>query len=110
MQQRFWEAEVLGSHQGSGKIEASLRKGKMGFGHLQGNHTYNFVDTATGAHTQNVENNWKNANMRNKRQHGTHRHIIDSYLGEFMWRRRHRNNNNIFARIIQDIVTHFPPQ
>ena len=81
----------------------------MGFAHLQVNHTYNFVDPVTGAHTQNVENNWKNAKTRNKRQHGTHRQMIESYLCEYMWRQRHRNND-LFARIIQDIATHFPPR
>ena len=81
----------------------------MGYQHLQVNHTYNFVDPATGAHTQNVENSWKNAKMRNKRQHGTHRGMLDSYLCEWMWRQRNRNVD-LFDKIIQDIVLHFPPQ
>jgi transposase-like protein len=84
--------------------------GNLGFTHLQVNHTYNFVDPATGAHTQNVENSWKNAKMRNKRQHGTHRQMLDSYLCEFMWRQRHHGNNDLFSQIIADIVVHFPPQ
>ena len=81
----------------------------MGFQHLQVNHTYNFVDPVTGAHTQNVECSWKNAKMRNKRQHGTHRQMLDSYLCEWMWRQRNRNVN-LFDKIIMDIVAHFPPQ
>ena len=31
----------------------------MGFSHLQVNQTYNFVDPQTGAHTQNIEDSWK---------------------------------------------------
>ena len=54
----------------------------LGFGHMQVNHTYNFVDPGTGAHTQNIENAWKNGKMRNKRQHGTRRTMVDSYLCE----------------------------
>ena len=81
----------------------------MGFAHLQVNHTYNFVDPQTGAHTQNVENSWKNAKLRNKRQHGTHRTMLESYLCEWMWRHRFRNVD-LFDQIFTDIVTHFPPQ
>ena len=54
----------------------------MGYNHLTVNHTYEFVDPFTGAHTENVENSWKNAIFRNKKQHGTHRTIFDSYLCE----------------------------
>ena len=39
----------------------------MGYAHLTVNHTYNFVDPVTNAHTQNVENSWKNAKRRNKK-------------------------------------------
>ena len=81
----------------------------MGFAHLQVNHTYNFVDPQTGAHTQNIENSWKNAKQRNKRQHGTHRQMLDSYLCEWMWRQRLRNVN-LFDQMLQDIATHFPPK
>ena len=80
----------------------------MGLTHLQVNHTYNFVDPVTGAHTQNIENSWKNAKSRNKRQHGTHRAMVDSYLCEWMWRQRNRNVN-LFDKIFQDIAIHFPP-
>ena len=80
----------------------------MGFTHLQVNHTYNFVDPVTGAHTQNIENSWKNAKSRNKRQHGTHRAMVDSYLCEWMWRQRNRNVN-LFDKIFQDTAIHFSP-
>ena len=81
----------------------------MGFAHLQVNHTYNFVDPVTEAHTQNIENAWKNSKMRNKRQHGTGRTMLDSYLCEWMWRQRYMNND-LFDQIPNSIVQHFPPQ
>ena len=39
----------------------------MGYAHLTVNHTYEFVNPVTGAHTQNVENSWENAKLRNKK-------------------------------------------
>ena len=81
----------------------------MGFELLTVNHTYNFVNPYTGAHTQNAENSWKNAKMRNKRQHGTHRAMLGSYLCEWMWRQRYQNDD-LFDQILSDIATHFPPQ
>ena len=66
------------------------------------NHSENFVDPETGAHTQNIENLWKNAKMRNKREHGTARHMLDSYLCEFMWRHRNKDEN-LFEKILQNI-------
>ena len=63
----------------------------MGFGHLQVDHTYNFVDPQTDAHTQNIENSWKNAKQRNKRQHSTRSMMLESYLCKWMWQQRFRN-------------------
>ena len=80
----------------------------MGFNHFTVNQSVNFVDPVTGAHTQNVENSWKLAKSRNKRQHGTNRQMLDSYLCEWMWRQKNRNNL-LFDRIIQDIVAYMPP-
>ena len=82
---------------------------QMGYPHYTVNHTYNFIDPITGAHTQNVENSWKNAKTRNKKQHGTNRGMLDSYLCEWMWRQRDRNlNNNLFDKMLVDISLYFP--
>ena len=84
---------------------------QIGYTHHTVNHTYHFVDPVTGAHTQNVENSWKNAKTRNKKQHGTNRGMLDSYLCEWMWRQRNRNlNNNLFDKMLVDISVYFPPQ
>ena len=40
----------------------------------------------TGAHTNNVENMWMRAKQRSKRERGTHRHLLQSYMTEFVWR------------------------
>ena len=79
-----------------GSIEATE------FNHLTVNHSLNFVDPISGAHTQHIERAWKSAKERNKRQNGTHRHLLDSYLCEWMWRQKHRNVD-LFDRILLQI-------
>jgi transposase-like protein len=80
----------------------------MGYTHFTVNHSINFIDPQTGAHTQNVERSWKSAKERNKRHNGTHRQMLDSYLCEWMWRQRHRQLN-LFDKILADIVVYWPP-
>ena len=80
-----------------------------GYQHLTVNHSLNFVDPMTGAHTQNIECSWKNAKQRNKRHHGTHRSMLDSYLCEWMWQQRHKYLPCQFDKILDDIVAYWPP-
>ena len=35
---------------------------------------------------QTIERMWRSAKIRNKRHNGTHRHMLDSYFCEFLWR------------------------
>ena len=80
----------------------------MGYTDLTINHTCEFVDPVPGAYTQNMENSRENAKLSNKKKHGTHRIMLDSYLCERMWQQQHRNDDK-FDQIIADIVTHFWP-
>jgi hypothetical protein len=78
--------------------------------HLRVNHTYNFVDHVTLAHTQTVERLWRSAKKRNKKQSGTSRKMLDSYLCEFLWRHDgKRRNVNPFNEILFHIVAYWPP-
>ena len=54
--------------------------------HQSVNHTRNFVDPLTGAHTNHVENFWKNIKMKFKSMSGTNRELIPGYLDEHNWR------------------------
>lgn len=82
----------------------------MGYTHETVNHSVHFVDPNTGANTQRIERSWKSAKERNKRHNGTHRQMIDSYLCEFMWRKRVRvASGDPFETILQDIVAFWPP-
>lgn len=81
----------------------------MNYSHQVVNHSENFVDPTTGAHTQTIESMWHLAKMRNKRQCGTHRTLLESYLCEFMWRKRLQTKGNAFDCILSDIVSFWPP-
>ena len=76
-----------------------------GYEHLTVNHSLNFVDPETGAHTQKVERMWKDAKDRNKRQCGTHRSMMDSYLCEYVWRRRNKEEY-AFEKILDNPKRH----
>lgn len=81
---------------------------KQNYDHYTVNHSKNFVDPVTQAHTQHVESMWAKAKLRNKRQWGTHRQMLDSYLSEFIWRQRYRNADK-FEKIIENIAEFMPP-
>ncbi|KAI1694074.1 ISXO2-like transposase domain-containing protein [Ditylenchus destructor] len=66
------------------------------------NHTTNFVNLEDGACTNGVEGLWSPAKRRHKRQNGTSRGFIDSYLDEFMWFREFGGKDamyNIWSQI-----------
>lgn len=79
--------------------------------HLTVNHSRNFINPVSGAHTQRVESLWNQAKRRNRRQFGTSRHMLDSYMCEFMWRCRIKNDPaGPFEALLRDIVAFWPPQ
>jgi len=81
-----------------------------GYTHETVNHSVNFVDPRTGANTQRIERLWKTAKERNKRHNGTHRHMLHSYMCEFMWRCRIKVHKlDAFNSILQDIAVFWPP-
>jgi len=82
-----------------------------GFQHATVNHSVNFVDPQTGANTQRIERSWKAAKERNKRHNGKHRRsMLDSYMCEYMWRRRvAARNQDVFDTNLADIVVFWPP-
>ena len=49
------------------------------------------------------------AKAKNRERHGTSRHMIDSYLCEFMWRQQ-LNGADPFQSILLHIATQFPPR
>ena len=80
--------------------------GANGYNHLTVNHSLHFVDPVTGAHTNEVENMWMLAKRRNKKECGTARSLIDTYLVEFMWRLKF--GQDPFESILRNIRAVYP--
>ena len=76
------------------------------FIHRAVNHSINFVDPNTGAHTQNIENTWMRSKRKQKKQCGLHRSLFDSYLQEFMWRQMF--GDKPLENLVRQIATLYP--
>ena len=60
---------------------------KMKYQHRWVNHSENFVDPETGAHTQRIEGTWEvRLKMHVKKMRGMRKDMIPSYLDEYLWR------------------------
>lgn len=57
-----------------------------GFTHLKVNHSLNFVDPISGAHTQNIERLWRDV-KNNIPKFGRQHYHLNGYLAEFMFKR-----------------------
>ena len=80
----------------------------LGFVHHTVNHSANFVDPATGVHTQSVEGYWSRAKQKIKAVYGSRLPFIPSYLDEFMWRERFgHNTGEAFANMLAHIAEHY---
>jgi transposase-like protein len=73
------------------------------------NHSFHFRDPATGVHTNHVESYWNRVKLRLKRMKGCHRHMLPSYLDEFMWRERYgKTRLDAFQNMMADIADCYP--
>lgn len=80
-----------------------------GYIHLRVNHSYNFRDPDTGAHTNSIEGTWS-AIRRGLRATRSAEDQFDSFLAEYMWRRKHGHLKrhdlyNAFIRDVKEIHT-----
>ena len=79
--------------------------------HQTVNHSIEFVNSATGVHTQNIEPYWNRVKTKKKgkRMKGVHDHMMSSYLDEFMWRERHgRTASAALRNLCRDIALRYP--
>ncbi|GBN68320.1 hypothetical protein AVEN_95295-1 [Araneus ventricosus] len=83
-----------------------------GYVHHTVNHSKNFKDPVTGAHTNGIEGTW-NAIKTDFRKQGTRKVAgqFDTYLAEYMWRRSHRGASmkSLFPSFIRGVTELYPP-
>lgn len=87
-----------------------IRNCNRNYDHQTVNHSQNFIDPDSGAHTNTVERMWGVAKSSFRRRFGNHSQLLDSYLCEFMWRKRLPQQANVFEEILKDIAAFWPPQ
>lgn len=74
------------------------------------NHKENFVDPMNDQiHTQTIERMWRPFKDQNRKRHGTHRTMIDSYICEGLWRWNLKKDDDAFLHILHDIKEFWPP-
>lgn len=71
----------------------------LGYSHQSVCHKYNFVNPATGAHTQHVESLWSCVKYQIKIMRGIRKDLLPAFLAEFMWRNQFAGSE--FNMIIQ---------
>ncbi|KAI6661847.1 hypothetical protein LOD99_9799 [Oopsacas minuta] len=76
------------------------------FPHYTVNHSENFVDPTTGAHTQTIESAWGHFKKRSRNSMTTNPELLDTYLAEHCWRKK--NCSNSFKNIISEIRSQYP--
>ncbi|KFD65073.1 hypothetical protein M514_22790 [Trichuris suis] len=80
---------------------------RKAYTHLQVNHSVNFEDRATGAHTRSVESLWAQAKRGNRRRCGARRSAFPLRLCDFTWRKRLAASDNALDAILTDIPREF---
>ena len=91
----------------SDEWRAYCRLGGMGYTHKTVNHSQNFVDPITGAHTQQVESMWSSCKRMMRETKTMHSTLFETYLPEYMWR---KNFDGIHHDAFQSIIGHIAEQ
>ena len=77
--------------------------------HRTVNHSVNFVDPATGVHTQHIESYWDRVKTKFKRMKGVQKTMMAGYLDKFMWKERYgKTRREAFQSLCRDIALWFP--
>ena len=66
------------------------------YSHFTVNHSENFVDPATGTHTQTIEGTWSHFKRAHRERAGTARTLFLDYVTEFCWRRRFKGPDILY--------------
>ncbi len=93
----------------SDEWRAYSRIPSLGMAHQSVNHSINFVDPVTGAHTQNIESTWSQVKkmMRKQGVDNTSEELFQTYLPEYLWRRKFKAQDP-FLTIYEHIKEQYP--
>ena len=78
---------------------------KLGYTHVTVNHSKEFLSKENAASTNGIESDWHHAKVLIP-HYGVHRGMHSGYLAEFMWRRKHMDEDK-FIQLITDINAAF---
>ena len=91
----------------SSKFSPYFNLNNLGHIHLMVNHSENFVDPYTRAHTNTIERVWGQVIRKLKAMSGTSKGKLPSYLDEFNWRKVFPRK--YFGNVLADIAEFYPP-
>jgi len=77
----------------------------LGYVHQTVNHSLFFRDPNTGVHSNTIEGTWAHAKAKFRTMHGTSQGMHESYLSEFVWRRKFRDRS--FEHLISQISEYY---
>lgn len=81
---------------------------EKGFSHFKVNHSYNFVDPKTGAHTNNIKREWRDA-KRTVPQFGHQRAHFVGYLVRVIFYKAHQKANKRLHHFLLAAAKLYPP-
>lgn len=95
----------------SDKFSPYFNLSDVGYIHLMVNHSENFVDPYTGAHSNTIEGLWSQVKRKVKAMNETTRAKLPGYLDEFNWSKLHpeANPGDRFNYMLSHIAEIFTP-
>ena len=91
----------------SDKFSPYFNLNSVGYIHLMVNHSENFVDPYTGAHSNTIEGVWSQIKRKLKAMNGTVKSKLPSYLDEYNWRKCYPGDP--FDNLLEAIAEFSPP-
>lgn len=73
------------------------------YSHMTVNHSEQFVNPVTFAHTNTIEGHWGNLKVLIRQKHGLSMDLKQQYLDYYMWKSRILEEENAFDVILDDI-------
>lgn len=91
----------------SDKFSPYFNLNGLGYIHVMVNHSENFVDPFTGAHSNTIEGVWSQIKRKLKAMNGTLKSKLPSYLDKYNWRKCYPGDP--FDNLLADIAEFCPP-